>query len=61
MVKMKMKQKLEREWDSLYILFKRDTHKTYQETVRKGNTETYSQFIDGVKKDWMKKMSGGDL
>jgi len=60
-MKMKKKQKLEREWDSLYILFKRDTLETYQDTVRKGNTETYSQFIEGIKKDWMKKKSGGDL
>ena len=49
---------LEREWSVLYVLFKNDTLKAYNHSVRGGNTQTYSQFVNDIKKDWMKEMSG---
>ena len=54
---MSMKRKrLEREWALIYATHKDETLRTYQDSVRKGNKQTYSEFVEDIRKDWMEEM-----
>jgi len=52
----KTREQLEAEWTRLYYMHKRETLETYNDTVRKGNKQTYSEFVEDIRKDWLKEM-----
>ena len=52
----KTREQLAAEWSRLYPLYKHETLKTYQDSVAKGNTQTYSEFVETIRKDWIEEM-----
>jgi len=53
------RRRLEREWVLTYATHREDTVKAYKETVAKGNTQTYSEFVESIRKDWIEEMMKG--
>lgn len=47
---------LEAEWARIYALHRVETLRTYRETVEKGNKQTYSEFVEDIRKDWIEEM-----
>ena len=52
----KTREQLEAEWARLYPMHKKETLETYNDTVRRGNKQTYSEFVEAVRKDWVEEM-----
>lgn len=50
------KRRLMAEWLIIYAENKAETLRTYNDTVRHGNTETYSEFVEEIRKGWMEEM-----
>lgn len=44
------------QWPGIYELCKRETLETYQDTVRRGNKQTYSEFVEEMKEGWIEEM-----
>ena len=50
------KRRLIAEWALIYATHKLETLRTYNGTVAKGNTQTYSEFVEEIRKDWIEEM-----
>jgi len=37
-------------------MHKKETLEAYNDTVRRGNKQTYSEFVEAVRKDWVEEM-----
>jgi len=51
-----IRKELADEWVRLHSIFKKETFDTYNDTVRKGNKQTYSEFAESLRKDWIEEM-----
>lgn len=51
-----LEERLESEWKVLCIRHYNETLEIYNEGVRSGNTQTYSEFMENIKKKWFKEM-----
>ena len=49
-------ERLAREWLLHYAAHKQETIEVYNITVRGGNKQTYSEFVEEIRKEWMEEM-----
>ncbi len=50
------RESLAAQWPAIYALHEQESKETYQDTVKKGNTQTYSEFVEEMRAGWIKEM-----
>lgn len=50
------RESLEKMWPSVYAVNERESREIHADLVRKGNTQTYEEFIAEMKEGWIKEM-----
>ena len=50
------RESLNKMWPRLQAMHELDARRTYQAALRRGNKQTYEDFIEKIKENWIKDM-----
>lgn len=50
------RESLALQWPGIFKLHEQETKECYQASVRSGNTQTYSVFVEEMREGWIKEM-----